>query len=361
MLKMEAEARQVLERCKNQHPQTKEEVRAVLLARKLENLIQYRDQLKRHESVALSLLQRVDYSHIRPRLTFVSPKDRPLWVYLRQCMSSAPWQDRPGRALYLFCIDTNSGGILGIVDLGSDLNRLGPRDRFIGWNHKRKMTGGGLRHLVNLGTCVAAQPFGWLTGGKFMSVAATSLSIATLWEQRYGDKLAGVTTTSLYGKSSQYNRLNEYLYLGNTNGGGDAHITNQEMKLLKQFLNVNNFQTKRGQQSTQGGAGGGYGNRLNYLTHACHLLNIDFNDVKGNQPRGVYFAPLGDETIYPFLRGEIDDFEPIQRDPETVSDWWLERWYAMRWSKMRDAIQEFEYRQYSVDAQIEYCSHHADT
>ena len=226
------------------HPRTKDEVRQVLLQRKRENLIGHRAKLKRAQGAAMRLIGQVEYERIRPRMVYCAPKDKPTWDYLRHCVSSAPWQDRPGRALRLFCVDERSGGVLGIVDMGSDLQTLGPRDRHIGWSHRRKMKGGGLRHVANLGTCVCVAPFGWLTGGKCMSVMMTGREFGRDWHRRYGDRLAAVTTTSLYGKSSQYNRLKEYVHLGNTNGGGVSHLDNASYKLLKAFVVSNSAGTK---------------------------------------------------------------------------------------------------------------------
>ena len=354
MLKLETEVRQYLNTLKRSASLTKEETRAVLLERKLELLQMRRGELKRVEGVALSLLRRVDYGNIKPCLVFCAPKDKPVWDYLRNVVSSAPWTDRPGRALFLFCVDQVSGGILGIVDLGSDLAILGPRDRYIGWTQERRLTKGGLRHVMNLGTCVAAAPFGMLTGGKYMSVAVTSRELGETWHKRYGDILAGVTTTSLYGESSQYNRLDEYKYLGTTNGGGIANVNERGKKMLEAFLKQNEVRTIWGRNAGSGGSAGGYNNTLNKVFKACAALKIDPASLGSSQPRGVYFCERGPDAL-PFLRGEIDTFTDTMKTGAEISDWWLQRWYKMRLPKKAAEIAAFDYETYRVDAQMELC------
>ena len=351
---LEDEARRVLLSIQQTHPRTRDEVRGVLLQRKRENLIRHWAKLRRVQGAAIRVIGRVEYDRIRPKMIYCAPQDKPLWDYLRHCVSSAPWQDRPGRALRLFCVDEYSRGVLGIVDMGSDLQTLGPRDRHIGWTHGRKMKGGGLRHVANLGTCVCVTPFGWLTGGKCMSVMMAAREFGDVWHHRYGDRLGAVTTTSFYGKSSQYNRLKEYRYLGDTGGGGVAHLDDGSYRLLKAFVVGNSKGTKWGASGSLGGPGGGTLNRLNCLVHACKLLGLDFDNFRSGQPRGVYFAERG-YGVLPFLRGETDDFEERADSWDDISEWWLDRWYSMRWPKKRDEIAEFDPSIYEVDRQIELC------
>lgn len=350
MLVLESEVRVYLQELKRINANSKDAIQLMLWRRKLDNLLERRQALKQVERLALSLVNRVDYSNIRPFLAFCAPKDKPIWTYLRNVMSSAPWQDRPGRAVYLFCMDAVSNGILGVIDLGSDLGTLGPRDKYIGWTLKRKMTEGALRYLINLGTCVPTQPFGWLTGGKFMSVSVTSQKIVEMYQKRYGDTLAAVTTTSLYGKSSQYERLKEYQYLGETNGTvGTGHISNEGRILLSTFLKKNRQKNNAGISNNRGGPGGV--GTLNEFISVCKMLGENPEEYSAKQPRGVYFAELGD-NVCPFLRGEISEFVSRLRPEEQITSWWLERWYSMRWAKKQDEICLFDFQQYRVDTQI---------
>lgn len=84
----------------------------------------------------------------------------------------------------------------------------------------------------------------------------------------------------------------------------------------------------------------------------CQVLDIDFDIFRSGQPRGVYLALLGDGALE-FLRGERDTFEPQTRTQEEIADWWLDRWYSMRWPKKKDEVAAFDYDIYRVDNQID--------
>ena len=343
--KLETEVRQYLETLVSTKPENKEDIRRILLSRKIENLISNRSELKSLEYRAIHLMKKVDYSNINPSIIICSPSDKPIWNWYRHILSSAPWIGRPGRANFLFMVDLNSKGILGIIDIGSDLQGLGPRDKRIGWTHSRKFSGG-LNHLLNVGTCVCVHPFGQLTGGKFGIISTTSDYISDLCFMRYGEKLAGVTTTSLYGKSSMYNRIKEFEYLGDTPGLGIFHLDHQGFILLKTFLKVNNL------ISRSIGNGGNFQNKNDVINKVCAVLKLERDRFSSHQPRGVYFAILGQDAIE-YLKGSIPDFTPDRRSIQDISDWWKDRWYSMRYPKIQDEVSHFDFRSYEVDNQID--------
>lgn len=344
MYELEEEVRGYLDSLRGTKPQTKEDIRCILLTRKLENLERIRRDLLVHERRCIALVSKVDYSNIRPRLVHVAPQDRKIWNWYRHILSSAPWTGRPGRANFLFAIDDNSGGVLGIVDIGSDLQSLGPRDRYITWTRERRFRGG-LNHLANIGTCVCAAPFGFLTGGKFQAVACMSDSIRDLWLKRYGDDLAAVVITSLYGKSAMYNRLRELKYLGITPGNGVANLDKDGVVLLKAFVRRN------GLAERIGGTAGQFQNKSDLVERVCSTIGYDRDAISSHQPRGVYFGSMGGGAL-DFLRGDAKEFEYTPRTQRGVRDWWLERWYSMRWPKLKDRIGDFDWNNYRVDTQI---------
>lgn len=347
MYLLETDVRDYIATLDGSMPTDKDGVRNVLQARKLEVMLEQYETLKQQQSRALNLMKRVDYANVNPTLVHVSDKDLPLWKYVRICVSSAPFLGRPGRSNFMFCIDQNSGGLMGVLEIGSDMQSLGVRDKYIGWTQERKYSGG-LNHIGNVGTCVSVEPFGKLTGGKFMIVAATSDIIVDLWQHKYGEQLAAVLVTSLFGKSSIYNRLKEFVYLGNTPGQGTAHVNKAGVKLLKQFVRQNNLRTR------SGGSGLPMDNKNDLLERACAVLKIDRSTIESHQPRGVYLAPLGDDALA-FLRGEITDYEPPRRKIDEISAWWQERWYANRLAQFRQEVTAFDFDYYRLDSQIELC------
>jgi hypothetical protein len=236
---------------------------------------------------------------------------------------------------------------MGVVEVGGDMQSMGLRDRFIGWSIARKFAGG-LNSLGNLGTCVATAPFGLLTGGKFAALASATDLVANLWFERYAEPLAMVCVTSLYGRSSQYNRLPGFSYLGDTPGHGTAHVSKADTALLNRFMAANNLLPRTG------GTALDIASKQDLLARACATLKIDRASIATHQPRGVYVCPLGDDAL-PFLRGERPTFAPTTETVDRVADYWMNRWYAMRWPKVRDEIARFDHDTYRVDSQIELC------
>jgi hypothetical protein len=345
-LRLQQEAEDVFSRLVVDAPSSRDDVRRVMAGRRLELLRANRGKLKRLEARALQLIRIVKYEEpIRPTVVFVAPADRALWMFYRHILSSAPFTARPFRGLFLFCIDAVSGGVLGILDLGSDLYNLAPRDRFIGWNAARKFEA--LRHSVNVGTCVGVPPFGWLTGGKFMLEAMATSTIAGQWRARYGDLLALVVTTALYGRSSVYNRLPSFTYVGDTGGIGNFHLSSADWSTLKRFLDANGIATRKS---------GAVSGKYSALQKAANVLDISLDAIASHQPRGVYVAESGPDAR-PFMRGERADLDvTFPRSVSDVSSWWLARWCAMRHPKVIDQIRAWSVDELRVDGQIDACA-----
>ena len=346
MYKLEQEVIERLDAIRVEKPKDKGEVRLLLLKRKLINLKEKKDKLLASEYSAVELLKKVDYANIKPKLVFCHPDQRHLWLFYRNILSSAPWSARPGRALYLFCMDENSGGVLGILDIGSDLMVIGPRDRYIGWSRDRKF-GGGLNHIANVGTCVSSHPFGILTGGKFQIMACMSDYVTDAWDKRYGEPIAAVSTTSLFGKSSVYNRLQAYRYLGDTMGLNIVQLSEDVYQLFLRFLQENHLVARSSARS------GGYTCKYDALVAVCGYLKYSLDKVAAHKPRGVYFAELYPNSLK-FLRGVDDSLDIQVYNMNDTADWWLDRWYDMRYPKMKAEVEDFDYSQYYVHNQIDY-------
>jgi hypothetical protein len=344
----EAEARAILDSIRPPAKEyTKEEYRLLLETKKLENIQASYAALKRQERRALHLLRLPDYQNIKPTLKWCAQKDRPLWLYYRHIISAAPYQGRIGRQICLFCIDQQTGGILGIVEINSDMADLAPRDRLLSWSKAKKFRFDGLGKIASCGTCVSAAPFGRLTGGKFQIVAILSKEIQEVWANKYKSGFAAVCTTSLFGKSSIYNRIKEFQYLGCTSGNSPiVGLTDENAKNLKAFVKINNIQLGRG--------GTHHSGRLELLEGTCRALKYDFSKLYMNAPKGVYLGYVY-ENSRDILSSVPDQIEPIGdlRSISEISDWWMDRWYAMRWPKMRAEIEQFDWSFYKLDNQID--------
>ena len=69
-----------------------------------------------------------------------------------------------------------------------------------------------------------------------LALLCLSDTVEKTWEKQYGDKLVGVTTTSLYGKSIQYDRLPNLKFVGYTKGNSVYSIPSEVTKLCSQYL-----------------------------------------------------------------------------------------------------------------------------
>jgi hypothetical protein len=341
---LESRVRAYIESLIQESPTTKEEYREVFAKRKRERLIKFRRQMSKYQRSAINLISRVDYSNIKPKFVFCSVKDRPIWNYLRHALSSGPFRGRPGRQLYYFVVDLNSKGIMGVADIGSDVEGMGLRDKHVGWLNV-SVRRNRLKYLGNLGSCVPVAPFGWLTGGKLISVLSISSTVSEDWNTRYGDEFAAVNTTSLFGKSSQYNRLKEYKYLGDMRSGfASSYMDPYGISLLRKFV----MGTTKG---TNKQAGKGHLGPIDLMMTALDILKWKDAPLP-KMKRGVYFAARGPNALE-FLRGDDDVFIEENRVQEEIVEWWVDRWYTMRLPKVIDKVNKFDYHIYEWDNQID--------
>ena len=137
------------------------------------------------------------------------------WTLLRRLIHSMEYVANPGRNVKITAKDRNTGKVLGMMSLGSDVTSIAARDQFIGWTKDNKFKDGKLR-CTSIGTSiVATQPLGYnFLGGKLVAMLLTSEELRNHWEKTYGDKLVGLTTTSLYGIHSMYNGIPLWKTLG---------------------------------------------------------------------------------------------------------------------------------------------------
>ena len=141
------------------------------------------------------------------------------WTVIRRLIHSMEYVANPGRNVKLIAKDRNTGKILGMMSLGSDVTSIGARDKYIGWTKENKFVDGKLR-CTSIGTSiVATQPFGFnFLGGKLVAMLLTDESLRAHWKKTYGDELIGLTTTALYGVHSMYNGIPLWKTLGESAG-----------------------------------------------------------------------------------------------------------------------------------------------
>ncbi len=170
---------------------------------------------------------------IHPEHVHVLSASSGVLAFYQKKMSKAVWRPAPGRKLGFLVTHGKdffeNDVLLGLIFLATPVIRLSARDSFLFPEAKGDKSfnyGNATKNYMDMSVCVATQPLGWYWNiGKLLALLAPTLGDYV--EERYPkDKFKGITTTSLYGRGSQYNRI--YKYLGLTKGFGHEHITDEE-------------------------------------------------------------------------------------------------------------------------------------
>lgn len=256
----------------------------------------------------------------------IIPSNDPLelhWKILRKLVSTA--RDTGGggmRTLKFLVRDKISRKYLGVICISSDFMDLAGRDKAIGWDKAefQRPSGrlfGKLNHLAQGQAIVPTQPFGSAFNGvKLLALLCLSREVADKWEEVYGDKLVGVTTTALWGNSkafSSYDGLEPYWQrLADTTGQTPVKFTNDTYAHMKNWLQQRDpekfhdlFVAKKadGSMKTRD-------SKSKCIELVMQRLGIPVADRKSKAVRLAYMSSLYKNSAN-FLRGEISEDELI--------------------------------------------------
>lgn len=150
------------------------------------------------------------------------------WKAYVHMTTSLPWKGAVGRQVKYFvkCNDV----IIGMVHLTSPLAQCAVRDSYCMFSDKWQ----DLKHIYNIETCVPIANYSNLLTGKLLVYTVFSNEVKQYLENKYEDSVIGFETTSLYGKSSMYNRIPFFKYLGLTEGLSAVYISDDNWKKLWQ-------------------------------------------------------------------------------------------------------------------------------
>jgi hypothetical protein len=251
-----------------------------------------------------------DISKIVPRALQVETKEQlDDWRYLIRFTSSFKNVSNPGRNMKFLVEDETSGKYLGALTVTSDFGDLGARDRYIGWTRDDRYKNKKLNNVACGQAIIPIQPFGHnFLGGKLMALMITSDTIRNAWEEKYGDILVGMTTTSLYGTHSQYNSMPTFKKRGKTTGKMPIKLPKKMIRVWEEY-----FDEKRKVRS----------NLDSKIYRECGMKPADY--VSGIQ-RGIYFCSFYENTNK-FLCGNIKKSSLKIRQGfvnynNYITDWW---------------------------------------
>ena len=165
---------------------------------------------------------------------------------------SSPYSEYVGRRIKILIRDKDlpEKPVIGIAALGSPIIHIPERDDFIGWDKNTRTKN--LIYTMDAYVIGALPPYNHLLGGKLISYLLASNEVRKIYRQKYKNKitlidkrvsntLVGLFTTSLYGRSSQYNRLRYkesplYNEIGQTKGYGTLHLSDETISEMINFL-----------------------------------------------------------------------------------------------------------------------------
>ena len=176
-------------------------------------------------------------------------------------------------------------------------------------------------HSANLSLCVPVQPFGFnFCGGKLLAMLAFSVELHKSYEIRYSNSLALISTTSIHGKSVQYDRLKQLKFIGYTKGFGTSHIPASFVAKGTEYLKLNYPESLVRKQPT-----------WQLLKLLGQKLNVDSAQLfYHGKRRGIYCGWTGTDANE-FLLKKRTNFTSDKLQPaDEISAFWKHRWARQR-------------------------------
>jgi hypothetical protein len=249
------------------------------------------------------------------------PDNEPLsehWNIIKTLVSSAPNDGTVGRQIYFLVVDKNTKSYLGIICISSGLFDVKSLHDAIGWDRKTiQQANSKLRNVANGQTIVATRFFGeLLRGGKLLALLCTSKEVANAWEEKYGDKLVSVHTTSLYGdaEGTQYDGLEPFMVKLPAHSAQPIKPRNHIYKQLMKWMRIRHPEEYWKHFYKKNTAGNLMrDNKTRAILRCYKFLKIDEAEFATNEKRGVYNSFLY-KNAKDFLCDRISVEELISED-----------------------------------------------
>jgi hypothetical protein len=220
--------------------------------------------------------------NINPILEFCETnRQLQIYQYYRKKVSSLPYTGVIGRAIRILVKDSITNNYIGIMCLSSDVYNLGERDNYIKKTSDIELDKNTtLKNMMNLSCCVPTRPFGFnCCGGKLLASLAFSKEIFDYYLTKYKEPLI---TTSINGKSIQYDRLKCLKMIGYTKGYGSVNIPDELYTICTEYNNIWKIIIPKSNRI----------DRFNFLKNLLKHLDLSNNILLHNNKRGIYFGYL---------------------------------------------------------------------
>jgi hypothetical protein len=274
------------------------------------------------------------------RFEFVTNPD-PLahdWEILRLFVSTMPHGGNVGRSLRFLVRDRVTKKYLGVICISSDFFDLAGRDKLIGWSNEIRTKRGMINHTAIGSVIVPTQPFGFnYVGGKLLALLCLSKTVADMWEEIYGYRLVGVTTTSLYGETkgkSQYDDLKHWKACGFTPGQAPLKPAAATQKAMRDWLRAHHPEAywRLHEALRPNGLPLTRNATTVSMNYVYRQLGFTSAETRSQHSRGIYFARLYDRT-YEFLQGRTpaEKLRPLFDNSEAaLVQLWRDKYAAWR-------------------------------
>jgi hypothetical protein len=263
-----------------------------------------------------------DPRRISPRLVLCeSRKQHDLFSYakLAQSVPSAP---RAGRRLRFLVFDQAArDALIGVIELASPVFALACRDAVFGFTasegQDRRVPG--LRHVMDLSTCLASPTYATLRAGKLLAMLAASADVAGVFQSRYGERLAAVVATCATGLHyPQLNRLTIrlgglYRRIGAT-AGYSTWLFSRETLLAARVLVY-------GDSARAASFGADHVKAIRLIRSALRRVGLDAERfLRTDLPKGVYLCDVPGDGVQALQLGREPEGRPILFD--AAVSWW---------------------------------------
>ncbi len=273
---------------------------------------------------------------------------------------SSPYSEYVGRRIKLIFRDSalQNKPVIGIAAIGSSIIHIPDRDAWIGWDKSTRTNN--LIYTMDAYVIGAIPPYNYLLGGKLISYLLCSQEIREIFRNRYKDVITSISrrqandiacifTTSLYGKSSQYNRINYhnrllYKYIGQTKGYGTFHLTDETFNAMRELIEEKGIKI-----SNRFGSGPIW--RMRLIRSAAEILGFDSDFLlKHSFKRGIYITPLA-SNYKEFLQGKSQKLEYYNYSMDSLVEYWKNRWLNNRKKRpdVKEAVTGYKKTDFVID------------
>jgi hypothetical protein len=320
----------------------KQVVKDSMQIKRQESLAKHAAWIKEHAELAQQNLADGDLaweSKIKPVIEICETQKQLDIFRLFRFYWSSPYSEYVGRRIKLLIRDQAlpQKPLIGIAALGSSIVHIPDRDTWIGWDKKTRTKN--LVYTMDAYVLGALPPYNHLLGGKLISYLVASNEVREIYERKYkgkvtnisrriANRLACIFTTSLYGKSSQYNRIKYndeliYIRVGQTKGYGTLHLTDETFDAMRDLLESRNILvTNR--------FGDGPVWRMRVIRTAADILGFDSDFLlKHSFQREIYAVPLA-RNFKEFLQDQQNNLKYHDYPLKELIGYWKKRWLNQR-------------------------------